>query len=188
MNACRGFKLAGMGIGLLALAGCRILQPEPVVAAGGRPAAQPPPQPPPLQADVKALQEWRQEVRLEQENQARDLEALRKRVQALEAAFQENRQAVKAQIQDLEVARERDTQYVVEELSRKVAAMQSALMPPPAPAAPVRGGGYEHVVKAGETLSEIARAYKTRMDAILKANNLKDGNTIRVGQKLFIPD
>ena len=187
MNALRGTYLAGIGIGMVALAGCRLLQPHPVLA-GSRIAPGPAPDPAPIQADVQALQEWRQEVRLGQEQQDRDLEALRTRVQALETAFREQQQAMKAQIQDLEVVRERDKRFVVEELSRKVADLQKALTPPPAPAAPVRGSGYEHVVKSGETLSEIARAYKANVAAILKANDIRDANTIRVGQKLFIPD
>jgi len=48
--------------------------------------------------------------------------------------------------------------------------------------------GREHVVEAGQTLSEIAAAYKTKIDVIVKANNMKDANSLRVGQKLFIPD
>lgn len=56
-------------------------------------------------------------------------------------------------------------------------------------AAPAGGGneqGYEHVVEKGQTLSAIAKAYKTTVDAIKKANNLK-GDTVFIGQKLFIP-
>lgn len=48
--------------------------------------------------------------------------------------------------------------------------------------------GYAHVVKAGQTLSVIAREYKTTTDAIVKANNLKSANDIKVGQELFIPE
>jgi len=48
--------------------------------------------------------------------------------------------------------------------------------------------GYEHKVERGQTLSEIARGYKTTVDKIIKANNIKNPSTIRVGQILFIPD
>jgi LysM repeat protein len=48
--------------------------------------------------------------------------------------------------------------------------------------------GYAHTVKAGQTLSVIAREYKTTTDAIVKANNLKSANDIKVGQELFIPE
>jgi len=46
--------------------------------------------------------------------------------------------------------------------------------------------GYEHVIEKGQTLSGIAKAYNTTIDAIKKANNLK-GDTVFIGQKLFIP-
>lgn len=163
---------------LAGLAGCATLTPDPVparVPLGG------------VDTDVKALQEWRQEARLEQETQARDIEQLRKQLKELDSAFREHQQSVRVQIQDLEVARERDRQQIVAELAKKLAAMQNVLAPPtPTPAA--QKSGYEHVVKAGENLSEIAKAYKVSVDAVLKANNLKDANQIRVGQKLFIPD
>ena len=47
--------------------------------------------------------------------------------------------------------------------------------------------GYEHVVRGGETLSTIARDYGVTVDAIVEANALTDPDTLRVGQKLFIP-
>jgi len=48
--------------------------------------------------------------------------------------------------------------------------------------------GYVHTVTAGQTLSVIAREYKTTTDAIVKANNLKSPHDIKVGQELFIPE
>lgn len=50
-----------------------------------------------------------------------------------------------------------------------------------------QGPGREHIVEKGHTLSAIAQAYGTTVDAIKKANNLKSDN-IYVGQKLFIPE
>jgi LysM repeat protein len=47
--------------------------------------------------------------------------------------------------------------------------------------------GYEHIVEAGQTLSDIALAYKVKPDAIARENKLKNPNAIFVGQKLFIP-
>ncbi len=168
----------GLGFGLLVLSGCGTLTPDPAPAsvreAGG------------VETDVKALQEWRQEVRLEQENQARDIEKLRKQVNDLESAFREQQQAMRVQIQDLEMAREQDKKFIIEELTRKLVGLQGAVSPPaPSNAAKT---GYEHVVKSGETLTDIAKAYKVKPDAIIKANGLKNANSIRVGQKLFIPD
>ena len=55
------------------------------------------------------------------------------------------------------------------------------------PSKPSRGAGREHVVEPGHTLSAIASAYGTTVKAIKQANNL-NSDTIRVGQKLFIPE
>ncbi len=48
--------------------------------------------------------------------------------------------------------------------------------------------GYEHIVKSGETLSEIARAYEVSTAVIAKANNITNPDSLRVGQTLFIPE
>ena len=47
--------------------------------------------------------------------------------------------------------------------------------------------GYEHVVEQGQTLSDIALAYKVKVDAILKANPNVEPTKLKIGQKLFIP-
>ncbi len=47
--------------------------------------------------------------------------------------------------------------------------------------------GSQHVVSRGDTLSEIANRYRISVSA-LKSHNKLAGNTIRVGQKLRIPD
>jgi LysM repeat protein len=55
-------------------------------------------------------------------------------------------------------------------------------------AAPVEAPAYSgyHVVKAGQTLSHIARYYGTTVQAIMNANGLTS-STIYVGQHLYIP-
>lgn len=44
-----------------------------------------------------------------------------------------------------------------------------------------------HRVRRGQTLSYIARRYKTSVSAIVAANNIRNRNQIRAGQKLLIP-
>ena len=44
-----------------------------------------------------------------------------------------------------------------------------------------------YIVQAGDTLWQIAKRYNTTMDAIVKANDIKDPNMIMPGQKLIIP-
>ncbi len=45
----------------------------------------------------------------------------------------------------------------------------------------------KHKVRRGETLTEIAQAYKISLQAIKTANGISDANKIRVGQTLVIP-
>jgi len=44
-----------------------------------------------------------------------------------------------------------------------------------------------HRVSKGETLSSIAKRYKTTVAAISKANNIRDGQLIKIGLRLKIP-
>ena len=44
-----------------------------------------------------------------------------------------------------------------------------------------------HRVRRGETLSRIAMRYRTSMQRILEANNLRSGRMLRIGQRLKIP-
>jgi lipoprotein NlpD len=55
----------------------------------------------------------------------------------------------------------------------------------PAPR-PAKEGIY-HVVKAGETLYRIGKAYDLNHAELARVNQLRDPNQIRVGQRLFIP-
>jgi lipoprotein-anchoring transpeptidase ErfK/SrfK len=57
-----------------------------------------------------------------------------------------------------------------------------ALMAPPAAEA-----ARSHKVRRGETLSSIARRYGTSVNAIVKANRIRNRNLIYTGQKLRIP-
>lgn len=47
--------------------------------------------------------------------------------------------------------------------------------------------GYEHVVESGETLGQIAKGYGVTVQAVIEANDMIDPDTLKVGQKLFIP-
>ena len=56
-----------------------------------------------------------------------------------------------------------------------------------APAPPSVKGGIYHVVKPGETLYRIGKAYDLNHSELARLNQLRDPNHIRVGQRLFIP-
>jgi murein DD-endopeptidase MepM/ murein hydrolase activator NlpD len=57
----------------------------------------------------------------------------------------------------------------------------------PAPPAPKKTSGIYHVVKPGENLFRIGKAYDLSHDELARVNQLKDPAQIRIGQKLFIP-
>ena len=55
------------------------------------------------------------------------------------------------------------------------------------PAPPYIKGGIYHVVKPGETLYRIGKAYDLNHAELARLNQLRDPNHIRVGQRLYIP-
>lgn len=118
-------------------------------------------------------------------------------------------QRLDSRINAVDAARKRDAEVIINQvtaelqkigagtsgISRRASssgATPSARVPSGkrATASPGAGGGteqgYEHVIEKGQTLSGIAKAYNTTIDAIKKANTLK-GDTVFIGQKLFIP-
>jgi len=121
-----------------------------------------------------------------------DVQSLRNEVQTLRSENQTLRsenQALRKNVADL-----------IGQLSQRVDRLEAA--PRPTGGGGSSGGGsrpsggsagqttmtgVEHTVSAGETLSDIAKAYGVRMDAIVQANNITNPHSLRVGQKLFIP-
>ena len=114
--------------------------------------------------------------------QLADLQLNQDRVAAQRGAELE---ALDSKLAAQKAAAERTRKELVDKLSRKMA----DIIKTSAPANAVRSeSGYEHVVKPGETLSEIAKAYGVKVSVITKSNSLKNPDDLRVGQKLFIPE
>ncbi|MFA5192139.1 MAG: LysM peptidoglycan-binding domain-containing protein [Verrucomicrobiia bacterium] len=125
-------------------------------------------------------------------------------------------QRLDSRINAVEAARKHDTEVIISQVTAEIQKMggsasgisrrasssgggaapagrvptgkRTSASPGAAGAAPAGGSeqGYEHVVEKGQSLSVIAKAYNTNIDAIKKANNLKS-DTVFIGQKLFIP-
>lgn len=57
----------------------------------------------------------------------------------------------------------------------------------PPKAEPVTPLGTTHVVAKGETLTSIAKHYKTSVFDLLKANKIEDDRKLQIGQSLVIP-
>lgn len=144
-----------------------------------------------MRENVQRLNEKLNGIQLEQQNLARDIEALRK-APSQDQATRSRIESLERQIQALDAARDTDRKQIVDDVSRKVAALVGANSGGGSSAGGGRSAGtsetgYEHIVKAGESLSAIAKAYKVSVSAIMKANGIKSTDKIRVGQKLFIP-
>ena len=50
-----------------------------------------------------------------------------------------------------------------------------------------RTGGFDHVVKPGENLYRIGKAYDVPFEELARINRIRDPDQIRVGQRIYIP-
>jgi len=109
--------------------------------------------------------------------------------------------AMDVMVKACNAARETDRQAIINDLTAKIAKIAEMMKPhstaasssaaerpvPPRPPEP-SAHGKEHVVKPGETLSSIATACKVKVSAIVQANNLKNADSLKAGQRLVIPE
>lgn len=105
-------------------------------------------------------------------------------------ALRRDLDATRSEIAAIRADRATLKKEIVDEISREVAALlakQAAQAPKTTQRQTAAQTGYEHKVQAGQTLSDIARAYGVTVAKIKQANNL-NSDIIRVGQTLFIPD
>ena len=157
---------------LLLLSGCETLQQRQQSTARQQAATR--------HADerLRRLQGQVESVEMEKARHAQAMHHHRSEVRSDNARMSQ----VDASLKSLGAQQSRESQEVVrrvEGLLKKSAAPRSST--------PRRGAGREHIVESGHTLSAIASAYGTSVKAIKQANNLKS-DTIRIGQKLFIPE
>ena len=127
---------------------------------------------------IHRLQGQVESIEMENARLAQEMQQLRAEVRSFNSQISQ----LSGSLQALEAKQARESQEVVrrvEGLLKKTVAAR--------PSKPSRGAGREHVVEAGHTLSAIAAAYGTTVEAIKQANHLKSDN-IYVGQKLFIPE
>lgn len=133
-----------------------------------------------LKEQVSGLERGQQEI-FQQLQAAGDGDQAELR--ALKATVARLEQTVSA----LESSRAQDRQEIASSVARRMADVMKSQ------SSSGSGGsgsesGYEHTVQAGQTLSEIAAAYKVSVSAIMKANNISRPEALKVGQKLFIPE
>ncbi|MDF3131182.1 LysM peptidoglycan-binding domain-containing protein [Kiritimatiellaeota bacterium B1221] len=140
------------------------------------------------------LAEQRQRVQMQLEDTDARLTESQQQVQQLRAELSsrpthadiqtlENRiAALEQMIQRMEIQRAKDREEIVEILSQRMASVLSKQQ-----ATQAASSGRTHVVASGETLSAIAQAWRVSSQSIIQANNLRNPNNLRIGQKLIIP-
>ncbi|MBL7077234.1 MAG: LysM peptidoglycan-binding domain-containing protein [Kiritimatiellae bacterium] len=136
-----------------------------------------------LRADVYRIKEQTGSASSGYEQVYADIERLRREQSDGDKELADRLDKLELRLREQDAALDAMHKQIVSELSRKMAAVIKSQ-------APASGSGYgrEHVVKTGQTLSEIASAYGVTVKTLVRANGLKDANSIRVGQKIFIPE
>ena len=131
--------------------------------------------------------------RMEEENQRRmagRIETLEMELGRVSRELDAQRQTLDSRLTGIERKNEADKRELVSNLTRQIEKLLKQAAPPPS--APASSGGsaygFEHIVRKGETLSTIAKAYNVTAKAIASANKIKDANHLSIGQKLFIPE
>ena len=118
-------------------------------------------------------------VEMENARLMQEMQQLRQQVNSYNSQIAQ----LNSQMNSLESKQAREMQ----ELIRRVEGLLTKSVASRPASKPSRGSGREHVVESGHTLSAIAQAYGTSVNAIKNANNLKS-DSIYVGQKIFIPE
>jgi LysM repeat protein len=136
-----------------------------------------------LKATVSRLNERVAGLQQSQDQTFRDIADLRRSVEQANNSNTARRSDMETRLKTIEQSWDRNRQEIVNTLSERMA----DVMTRQAQEQNRAEVGVEHVVKPGETLSEIAKAYGVATAALIQANSLANPDSIRVGQKLFIP-
>ena len=131
---------------------------------------------------------------IQQENQRRmagRVEILEREIGRISQELDALRQTLDTRCNDIERKSEADKRELIARLTAQLEKLLSQT-PAAAPTRPASGGGavqgYEHIVRQGETLSTIAKAYNVTAKAIIESNQIKNPDRLSIGQKLFIPE
>jgi len=130
---------------------------------------------------------------IEQENQRRmdgRVETLEMEIGRISRELDSLRRSVENRCAAIELKSEEDKREMIKRLSAQLEKLLKQAAPPAAAPVPSGGSatGYEHIVRQGETISTIAKAYNVTPKAIIEANKIKNPSLIQIGQKLFIPE
>ncbi|MDP6523350.1 MAG: LysM peptidoglycan-binding domain-containing protein [Kiritimatiellia bacterium] len=139
-----------------------------------------------MQREIAQLQSRVADMSEGQDRVFSDVETTRTSSDQRSRVLEDRLTAIERTLSAQPAEREKLRKQIVDDLSRK---MGQIMRTQEAQAVSQRSSsGYEHVVKPGETLSEIAAAYGVTVTVIVRENKLKSADVIRVGDKLFIPE
>jgi nucleoid-associated protein YgaU len=139
-----------------------------------------------LQSDVERLGARMDGVQEERTQLFEQVGALQQALNDNTRQLDQRVAAVEAGMMAVSDQQKRDKTEIVKNLSKQMASIVQEQRS--TATAHISSEGYEHVVKAGQTLSEIASAYGVTPAIIVRANKMKNANMLRVGQVLFIPE
>jgi len=115
------------------------------------------------------------------ENQLKQIENLQKSVDSLAAQVRNIQQNMPQKISQSDIEFLRQLQQQINEIKTAIQNMD------PATFLKLNTGYIYYIVKAGDTLSSIASAYKVDLNTLTSINNLKDPSKLSVGQLIKIP-
>ena len=167
-----------LGVGLLLSSGCVTMVDQNTMAQQQADMEK-------LRENVQRIQEKINGLELEQQNLQRDIGSM-KGAPKEDTVVRNRLDTLERQVQSLAAARDSDRKQIGNQVASIVGSSGSGSSGKSSSGRGSPQTGVEHVVESGQTLSAIAAAYKVSASSIKKANSMKS-DTLRVGQKLFIP-
>lgn len=124
----------------------------------------------------------------ESNTHSNDMVAMSRELDVIRSAQKQLSGSVDAIPQNISKLLNEQEKHIMAQVDNKVASLRSSRSSGSSTSmVNYNGPCYEHDVESGQTLSEIAQAYKVSQKEIMEVNNIKDASRIRVGQKLYIP-
>ena len=152
-----------------------------------------------IQQIQRSFEESTQRTRAQLDAMERDQALLNQRLAALEASntqltrdlasSNDDIKTLNTLIQQLQAGRATDRKEIVDEITKRMNAIMDGIRKQQnsgAGSGPV--SGMVHTVRAGETLSQIASAYKVSTAVLIRVNNLSSPDQLKIGQEIIIPD
>jgi 50S ribosomal subunit-associated GTPase HflX len=167
-----------LGVGLVLSSGCVTMVDQNTMAQQQADMEK-------LRENVQRIQEKINGLELEQQNLQRDIGSM-KGAPKEDMVVRNRLDTLERQVQSLAAARDSDRKQIVSQVASIVGSSGSSSSGKSSSGRGSSQTGVEHVVESGQTLSAIAAAYKVSASSINKANSMKS-DTLRIGQKLFIP-